>query len=731
MLDDIKMSVDDACTESTRKLLSEKLTHHVLSQDLDDITSSENGTVNANKVLKVLATVKDNGRFRNSIGAVLSIPSMVIERMTGLISGATLLFNQSPRLMLAMICTLLVARYIQENVQQLQWWCVQQSGFDKNSFEGYHESQDISTSIENFEDMRIAAKEHVIIQQSKSLLDKKKMEMLRARLIPDMFRPFRNILSDVPALVGAYVGGLLATRNSGISPADLGGFTTTAANLLRQFDRFYYEIKELYSLKHSRFTKGLEIVEMFESKPKCGIEGGWKPPAAYEESIVDKKKMSSATMSQHCATKEDCVKASLSSSEKSVDQLALEMLGPKEHRLKGRISFKNVTFKYKGKQKNMLKGVSFDIPAGSSVGICGESGAGKSTMFKLLLRLHEVRSGSIEIDGKPLQYYNPVYLRSQFGLAKQNPTIFKYESIRDNVLYGKKHLVMKMGGPLAADKFVKRALVKASAWTKFQNRDKFPLGIDSDTKALSGGEQQRIGIARALLLTSPILLCDELTSGLDAVTADIVLQNVVANRPPGQTVISVAHKLSTIKDADMIILVREDGTIETGTFEELSSTSTKFKNMRKAQELGSPEEANTNKKETTTRANGDLRSARNQKNNNDDGNSKDEGFFKKMAALRHQICRVDTLPVRMARALERACDEALRHQGEEYDDVTSRAVKWKPYARKTEDAMFVERMKREAIKMGKLARTKSNDRRGKKRSHQQGGKKKHFKSITQ
>ena len=289
----------------------------------------------------------------------------------------------------------------------------------------------------------------------------------------------------------------------------------------------------------------------------------------------------------------------------------------------------------------------------------------------------------------------------------------------DNVLYGQKHLIMKMGGPLAADKFIKRALTKASIWEKFQNKDKFPLGVDATCTNLSGGEQQRIGIARAVLLTSPILLCDELTSGLDPVTADAVIKNIVANRPPGQTILSVAHKLSTIKDADQIILVCEDGTVETGTFLELSDKSAKFARMRQAQELGYYKEDNEaaskeTKKEAekemevsegrgrfygvVTRVIDDLRAAQ----KTDDKTS--TKFFNKLAILRDQISTVDKLPVRMARALETACDAALRHQG------ASDVLSWQPYGVETEDAMSkesVELMKREAVKMAKLARLKS------------------------
>jgi len=416
LLDDIRNTVDDFSTESIRNKLREKLTHHILSQDLDDITDSVNGQVNARKAVILLGTVQNNSMFRSSIGGVLSIPDDVIEKITGLLASINLLWRQSPRLTVIMICSVLIVERANELIQQLQWWCTRQSGFDKKIFEGYESSQDIKTSIRNFEDMRIAGKEHVIIQNDGAVVTREKMQRTRATLIPHMFRPFRNFLNEVPRFFGAYAGGLLAARNNGISPSNLVGFAGTVKDMLATFDEFWLDMKFLYNMEDHRLTKGLEIVEMFESKPKCGIDGGWKPPAPEQNESESESKSAGAGVANREGT--------------SLDDFTLEMLGPKKHRLEGNISFKNVTFKYKGKQKNMLKGVSFDIPAGSFVGICGESGAGKSTIFKLLLRLHEVRSGVIEMDGKPLQYYNPVFLRSQIGLAKQNPTIFKRVSIR-------------------------------------------------------------------------------------------------------------------------------------------------------------------------------------------------------------------------------------------------------------------------------------------------------------
>ena len=728
ILNDVKEELEDIGTGSIRKDLANRLTHHVLSQDLDDMTSND-GTVNASEALKILETVKTDHAFKKSIGAVLQIPSSIISQISSIGTSVVLLWNQSARLTFIIMCTILIVRRVEQTFQRFQWYCIQKCGFDKNTFEGYYEAQDIADSINSFADMRVAAKEHIILKKSDLLMEKKKMEMLRARLIPDTFRPFSIFLSDVPMMIGSYVGALLAMQNNGISPANLGGFTSTARSLLNQFDNLYENLKNLLSLKDGRFIVGLQIVELFEQKPKCGIDGGWQPVKENEDENEN----------------EDANENEKNKKKKNVVSLSLDTLPPKENSLTGDIEFKNVSFKYKGKQKNMLKKVSYKIKEGSFVGICGESGAGKSTMFKLLLRLHEVGTGSIEINGHPLNYYNPVFLRSQIGLAKQKPTIFHYKSIRDNVLFGSEHRIMEMGGPLAADQFVKAALIKASIWTTFENKEKFPQGIDTICNDLSGGEVQRVGIARALLSVSPILLCDELTAGLDAIHEENVVKNVITDRPKGQTVIAVAHKLSTIKDADQIICVSVDGSIEVGTFEELSHSSVRFGKMRRAQELGfkmedkNEHDEQDEQDESNDYEESDVQVQKEQRkpmspmrfrdvvkqviqkqrtsrqNINDDSV---QSFAKNLATLRKQIDSIDGLPIRIYHLLERACDDAIRYQ--KVANAAASSSTWESYAamdaeEKEPDARSVELMHKEAIKMGKLLRQQSTNRRVEKR----------------
>lgn len=184
---------------------------------------------------------------------------------------------------------------------------------------------------------------------------------------------------------------------------------------------------------------------------------------------------------------------------------------------------------------------------------------------------YEVSGGCIKIAGEPVSYYNPVWLRSQIGLSKQTPAIF-WKSLRDNIMYGSEEKLRKLGGRSSVDAHIEQVLRAANIWDHFTNREKFPQGLNTpcDDDTLSGGEARSVGTARALLSNPSILLLDEPTSGLDAQNEQIVMENLIDKRPSGQTIIAIAHRLSTLRCADQIVYLGKDGTVlETGTWDEL------------------------------------------------------------------------------------------------------------------------------------------------------------------
>lgn len=224
----------------------------------------------------------------------------------------------------------------------------------------------------------------------------------------------------------------------------------------------------------------------------------------------------------------------------------------------GSIRFENVTFVHEGRDAG-LDGVSFDIPGGAFVGIVGPSGAGKSTILKLLFRFYDPAAGRILVDGTDIRSVTQASLRSALGLVPQEVVLFN-DTLRFNLAYAR---------PEAGDAEVLEAARRAQLSEFIAN---VPQGlltrVGERGLKLSGGEKQRVGVARAVLLDPAILVLDEATSSLDSETEDEV-QSALAEASRGRTTIAVAHRLSTIARADKIIVLDKGRVVEQGTHEAL------------------------------------------------------------------------------------------------------------------------------------------------------------------
>lgn len=238
----------------------------------------------------------------------------------------------------------------------------------------------------------------------------------------------------------------------------------------------------------------------------------------------------------------------------------------------GTVQFQNVNFAHQ-ERTNGIANVSFNVPSGGSVAFVGTSGAGKSTLLKLLFRFYDVQSGHVLIDGQDVRALEQVSLRRALGLVPQDVVLFN-DTIRANIGYGKPDATQA-----ELDDAAKRAQL-----SEFISG--LPKGWDTRVGErglkLSGGEKQRVGIARVILTNPAILVLDEATSALDSAT-EAAVQDALEEASRGRTTLMVAHRLSTVQDADEIIVLSKGSIIERGTHQELLEEAGEYADMWKRQ----------------------------------------------------------------------------------------------------------------------------------------------------
>ena len=241
-------------------------------------------------------------------------------------------------------------------------------------------------------------------------------------------------------------------------------------------------------------------------------------------------------------------------------------------RVQGVVEFREVTFAYPKGERPALRGVSLQVPPGTSLAIVGRSGSGKSTLVSLLPRFYDVVSGCILIDGHDIREYDLRSLRAQIAVVSQDVTLFD-DTIRNNIAFGRK---------VSESDLVQAA--EAAHVMEFVSA--LPAGLDTVVGdrgvLLSGGQRQRISIARALLKNAPILILDEATSALDT-EAERHIQAALAQLVRNRTTFVIAHRLSTVEEADRIVVLDAGQVVESGTHAQLLARDGRYAQLYRLQ----------------------------------------------------------------------------------------------------------------------------------------------------
>jgi ABC-type multidrug transport system fused ATPase/permease subunit len=246
---------------------------------------------------------------------------------------------------------------------------------------------------------------------------------------------------------------------------------------------------------------------------------------------------------------------------------------PEMPEITGRIDLKGVTFRYRSDTPIVLKDIHLHVEPGQSVALVGHTGAGKTTVARLIARFYELREGALEIDGLDVRSVQQQSLRRQIGIVPQDPIVFA-GSIEDNI---------RFGCPEADWEKVEQAAKMALAHEFIVNLpDGYQSQIQEGGVNLSVGQRQLVCIARAALADPRILILDEATASVDTIT-EVMIQKALARLLSGRTAIIIAHRLSTIRNADMICVIDDGKIVQRGRHEELLAQVGKYRDLYEQQ----------------------------------------------------------------------------------------------------------------------------------------------------
>lgn len=268
--------------------------------------------------------------------------------------------------------------------------------------------------------------------------------------------------------------------------------------------------------------------------------------------------------------------ASYSRISEFLDSKPILVDGEEEVELKGNISFNNLTFAYPDEpEANILEDIKFEIKAGESIGIIGRTGSGKTTLVDLLLRLYNVGKGMLYIEGKDIMDISIKNLRKQMAYVPQDNFLYS-TTIKENIAFSEKEI--------NDDEVIKSAKLADIYENVIDFKEGFETVLGERGVTVSGGQKQRISIARALAKDASVLIFDDSVSAVDTNTEETILQNLKETRN-GKTTIIIAHRISTVRNLDKVVLLDHGKLVDVGTHEELLKRSELYKEMVQRQTL--------------------------------------------------------------------------------------------------------------------------------------------------
>lgn len=351
-------------------------------------------------------------------------------------------------------------------------------------------------------------------EQFNVINDRLKKVSIKAQIYSTVIHPVLNVFNNLSFAAIALVGGWIA-----LSGGTSIGVVVSFLNYSKQFARPINELANLFNMIQSAIAGAERVFEIMDTKTE------------YEEETTGKRVQ---VIEKHATKAKESI---------------IE---------KGRVVFDNVSFSYDS-DVPILKNISLVAEPGSTIALVGPTGAGKTTIVNLLTRFYDIDSGSITIDGRPIQSFDKDELRRQLGIVLQDAHLFSH-TIRENIRYGRLD---------ATDEEVEKAAIMANADGFIR---KLPNGYDTVLTAegnnLSEGQKQLLTIARAILANPTILILDEATSSIDTRT-EMIIQEAMRSLMKGRTSFVIAHRLSTIREADLILVINNGEIIERGNHEQL------------------------------------------------------------------------------------------------------------------------------------------------------------------